>query len=486
MLFPSSQEMREADADTLRSKKITSFQLMLDASNAIAHEMIKKLPPSDIFFLCGPGNNGGDGLCVASILSDRGFRVRVHLISGDGISRSAENIEAEKLINSSEFVSEELFISQLLKFPDSILVDAVLGIGQKNPPRERYKGIISKLRFHKKVWSIDTPTGVNVDTGEVFEPHFNCERTFAVQANKRGLTQYPARLICGETTIVNAGIEIKNSEFSLLEPIKLGTRSPSSHKGDIGPVFLIAGSSQMPGALEFAAEGALAGGASLISAYDFSSSMQPNVIRLSTSNQKFFTKIHLTECIEKIKVSKSFVCGPGIGLDNSTKEFLFDLLTNASKEIPGVIDADAISLCAQNQKLSLLKGRVITPHPGEASSLLNKPVPEIQSDRFESAKAIASLTGAIVVLKGAGSIVYDPQIKHGFVCLEGSASLGIGGSGDVLAGIIGAFLARGLSISDAAKLGVFIHAKAGSDPSIIFKSPFEIAAKVHELLFELS
>lgn len=484
MFFPSSQEMRDADAGTIRSKNLSSFELMLHASSAIAHEMIKKLPPSDIFFICGPGNNGGDGLCVASILSERGFRVRVHLIKDDGISRTSENIDAERLLSKDNFKTEEDFISELSKFPESTLVDAVLGIGQKNPPRERYKGIISKLRFHKKIWSIDSPTGINVDTGEVFEPHFNCERTFAVQANKRGLTQYPARLISGEITIVDAGIDIQKSEFSLLEPIKLSSRSPFSHKGDIGPVFLIAGSTQMPGALEFAAEGALAGGASLISAYDFSTSLQPNVIRLSTSNHKYFSKFHLAECLEKIKVSKSFVCGPGLGLEPATKDFLFELLKNASQDTPGVVDADAISLCAQSQKFSLLKGRVITPHPGEAASLLSISTSEVQIDRFQSAKAIAELTGSIVVLKGAGSIVYDPSQMCGFVCLEGSASLGIGGSGDVLAGIIGAFLARGLSTLDAAKLGVYIHAKAGSNPNVIFKSPIEIAEKVHQLLFE--
>lgn len=483
MLFPSSQEMRDADNETIKKRKITSFHLMQIASDAIAHEIVKQLPPSDIFFICGPGNNGGDGLCVAALFAKRGFRVRVHLIK-DGVKRTEENKRAETLLDKCCFLTLDKFISELQDFPESVLIDAVLGIGQKNPPRDRYKDVISRLRFHKKIWCIDVPTGINVDTGEVFEPHFSCTRTFAVQANKRGLTQYPARLISGEITVVDAEIELNSAEFSLLEVGKIAERSPSSHKGDIGPVFLIAGSSKMPGALEFATEGALAGGASLVTAYDFSENLPPSVIRLSANEERYFTKKLATECIDKIKSSKSFVIGPGIGLEMNTSDFVVSILTECLKiNTPGIVDADALTICANLNKHNLLKSKVITPHPGEVGSLLSVTTQEVQKDRFTSAKVLAKKTDSVVVIKGAGSIVYDPSISHGFVCLEGSATLGIGGSGDVMAGLIGALLGRGLSLLDATKLGVFAHAHAGSDPRIIFKSPLEIASRIHNELF---
>jgi len=478
-LLPQSSEMHEADRLTLEQGCISSYELMKRASESLTKEILKQLPPSDIFILCGPGNNGGDGMCIARLLHERDFRVRVCRVGGGKFSQDNQLAFAD--LPHSVLLDCKQFAFALKENPNSVLLDALLGTGQKNAPHGDLAEVMLLVKDHRFVWGIDTPSGINVDTGEVFEPHMICEKTFTVEAIKRGMTQYPAREFVGEIFIAPAGIKLTESEFSILTPSSIKQKTADSHKGDAGPVLFIAGSKLMPGALQFATEGAIAGGASLISAFNFNKSISDSVIRIDSQDEEVISDVHLPVITQHIKKSRSFVLGPGLGQSERTRHVVIELLVNNSFLIPGVIDADGLNLCVHNPRA--LKGRVITPHPGEAARLLGISTSEVQRDRFYASKTLAKKTEAVVVLKGAGTIVYDNDSSRGYVCLEGGPSLGIGGSGDVLAGVLGALLARGLSNLDAAKTAVYYHALVGSNPEVTFKTPTEIANAIFKLMY---
>lgn len=430
--LPSALEMKEADANEIRALGGDEFALMERVSRAICEAMASEMIPSEVLVVCGPGNNGGDGLCVARFLLERGVSVKALRIPSSRYSDSNEKAFQK---------FPEKYLVQCLTEAD-LYIDAILGSGQKLPISTELKKWIPKNP--KRVWSIDVPTGVDVDTGNVDSEYSAPEKTFVVQAIKRGMTQCD----CGEVIVVESGIKIESTQFEqLTEAPAKPHRKALGHKYNSGPVGIVAGS--MKGAFNFVVDGVKASGASLI--IGLGQFESPDEAIMVPERDQFFAK--------KLK---SLVVGPGLG---NNKFDLKDL------DLPMVIDADGLR---QIEGLKFRNNAVLTPHRGEAKDLLKREIKDPFLDTLEIAKKFE----AFVLLKGPGSIIGTPD-GRGFVISKPNPNLSLGGSGDVLAGYVGGLMALGLSPLEALKRALLDQSTVPTRPTLISAS--EIAGYLREL-----
>jgi len=250
------------------------------------------------------------------------------------------------------------------------------------------------------------------------------------------------------------------------------------HKGQNGRVLVIAGSLAMPGAAALTALSALRAGAGIAVVTQFKGhgvfDQYPELIRLPLLEEDCLSEAVMAKLVPEIKKAQCVVLGPGLGQSEATQGAIFWLLQHLSEmQVPHVIDADALTVLGHlldSGGPMLLPKAILTPHPGEAASLLSVNVEDVQKNRFSAAKLIGSKTNSCVVLKGAGTIIWDT--KKGFVNTSGTPLLATAGSGDVLAGMIAAFLAQGSSRLDAARLAVYHHGLSGEIAAKASKGPF--------------
>jgi NAD(P)H-hydrate epimerase len=319
--------------------------------------------------------------------------------------------------------------------------------------------------------AIDIPTGVSGDTGEVFPSCFQADMTLTIQYRKLGMTQNQAPEQCGSIRLIDGAIRSSqwSSQFRLADSSalsKLPSRSAISHKGTFGHTLILAGCADMPGAGTLAALGAFASGVGKVSQLRFSTSTSnppPEVIHLSASGQNLSTA-DLANIVSRMETGsiQSIVLGPGIGTAPETADSVVSLLEAvANKGLPIVLDADALNLIAMyhcGDIKPLLRRAVMTPHVGEAARLLGITSEVVQRDRPATVRRLYEEYGATIMLKGGGSLAYDG--KEGRVNLRGTGFLATAGSGDILSGVIGGFLAQGLSTIEAAQLGMYLHGEA--------------------------
>jgi len=351
------------------------------------------------------------------------------------------------------------------------IVDALLGTGQREAPSGEIRAlveIVEQSATRGKVISVDIPTGVDGDRGGVFSPGIRADLTVAIQFLKRGLTQFPARERCGDVVAVDIGIKSSTkAAFSLLseECVVLPRRGASAHKGDFGHVTVVGGSRSMPGAPVLTATAALRMGAGWVSlARPVEGVCIPEVMIAPVgSSSGSFNESHAPAVLQAIQKSSAVVLGPGLGTDHGASSFLKSFFSDQRSIGPfTVVDADALNCIAGSPGIATEFARrrvVLTPHPGEAGRLLGCTSAEVQSDRFAAAQELSERYRAVIVLKGAGSIICDG--RQGYVCPFGTPYLAAPGSGDVLGGIIGTLGGQGLSPVEAACRGVVIHARAG-------------------------
>lgn len=486
--LPSAEEMRQLDQITIRGG-VAGSELMRRAGTAIAQEMKRDYPSARrCVVVCGPGNNGGDGVVIARLLREFGVSVTTVIASSE---RYSEELRAQlRLVGETHVLGaapselrsacercvelDDTGLDNLLISAD-IIVDALLGTGQKSAPTRG----ISVLARHVlraraaaprvTILSVDIPTGVDADTGAVFDPHIPADRTYAIECMKRGMVQFPAREACGAITLISIGLEVgERSEFVGIEGgelPRLPGRSPFAHKGDMGRILVVGGSTAMPGAPLLAAHAALRSGAGLVSrlvkrAWVQTLSVPECMNELIPGSEDVFVATDVKATLDVAAGFDTIVVGPGLGLARDTEAFVKALLEGLKllgKRI--VVDADAINLVARGGLSLRGLNAVMTPHPGEAGRLLGKPTPVIQADRFSAARELWELHQVVAVLKGAGTIVYDEG--RGGVVLRGTPYLATAGSGDVLAGIIAACFSRMSSAFSAACLGAWVHARAG-------------------------
>ncbi len=498
---PSSAEMARLDADTIASG-VSALELMERAGGVVV-DAIKELVltrhdvSSHVLILCGPGNNGGDGLVIARRLADDGINVTA--IVADAPRYSPECLAQIRSFPSAAVIegSGEPAVSacggrvishhNFARALDSatLIIDALLGTGQRDAPRGSIGSLVERVAAEKArrpdlvVLAVDIPTGVDADTGALYTPHISADYTVSIELVKRGMMQFPGREACGAIRVVPIEISGRSGiEFSVIEGARIpspSTRPADAHKGMQGRVLVIGGCAAMPGASALAALGALRAGAGLVSRATKPSWMgvqvAPECMNVVIDDHRpFFVPEDSDHLGDAVAVADTLVVGPGLGRAPETARFLEAVLnTIRSRSKRVVIDADALVLIASHQiDLAGIEG-VITPHQGEAATMLGVSTADIQRDRFSAVKALCERYHVTALLKGAGTLVWDG--KTGGIIARGTPYLATAGSGDVLSGIVATCLKSSDRIFDATVLGAYIHAVAGERASAASGGP---------------
>jgi NAD(P)H-hydrate epimerase len=368
-----------------------------------------------------------------------------------------------------------------------MMIDAIYGTGFKGKAMGTDAQAIRLLAAHPGlVIAADLPSGMEADSGLILGPCVQADCTLTFGLPKLGLYRDPNQFYCGDIEVVDIGLpkallESEALTHSLMTPAWAARRMPvrvrNSHKGNYGHVFVVGGSRGMTGAVTLACRAALAMGAGLVTAGIPASLHDILEVKLTEAMTKSLPEIQAGDfsqdagesILRFMKKASVLVIGPGMGTHRSGKDLLNEILPQI--QVPVVIDADGLNLVAEIMKdrkdflKQLAAPLILTPHPGEMARLTGLAIEEIEGDRLKVAKEYAKAWGVVVVLKGVHTVVAS---QNGEILLNttGNAGMATGGSGDVLSGMIGALLGQGMSIFEAAGLGVYLHGGAGDAAAI--------------------
>lgn len=412
-----------------------------------------------ILIVVGPGNNGGDALVAARHLKTKWHQVIV-VLTGDPskLPPDAANAYQAWLNEGGSCIDR---IPMGTRF--SLVIDGLFGIGLQRPLEGHYAELVHQLNaLACPILSIDIPSGLDADSGQIHGCAVRADYTLTFLAAKPGLYTLDGPDHAGTIVVSDLGmnaIEVVAPTGWLLEEHMfrpaLPSRRQNSHKGLFGNVAVIGGSEGMTGAAMLAGRAALFSGGGRIYV-GFLSQAAP----LLDSSQPELMLRHADTLHEKVEASCA-VIGPGLGRSPQAIKVLKAWL---QQPIPLVLDADALQLIGQDAELkSALQHRnypsVMTPHPGEAAALTGLNSGEIQQDRVGHALKLAADYNAVILLKGAGTVIAEPEGRW-YINTTGNPGLSSAGTGDVLAGMIGAFIAQGVEAAAATRLGAYLHGAA--------------------------
>ncbi len=487
--LPSPAEMAAYDQATIASG-ITSEALVSRAGKALFSKISDLLRDQftslGVTILCGPGNNGADGLVVARHLVEAGKPVYVFAPEYTNLSSDAASQMKLLIASGGKILRPDSARIRAALERSKVVVDAILGTGQRSAPEGMVAELLtaylseSERPGKRSTVALDIPTGVNAATGEVYNPAFRADITVTVELVKRGMVQFPAREYCGAIHAVSIGIDCAGpSEYAAFDGAReklIPARRGDAHKGSFGRVVVVGGSSAMPGAPTLAAFAALRCGAGLVRKAELAGALSegehPELLLRPVSATTHFQPATLAELEPDLAEADSVIVGPGIGLHQETGAFVVKLCEFcAHNDLPLVIDADALTLLKENieQGKVSLASAILTPHPGEAARLLSVSTVEVQRDRYAAAKALQEKTQGVVVLKGAGTISRTWGL--GYVNINGNPFMATAGSGDVLSGVIAALAALKLPLHEAAACAAWVHGKAGDIAHAKLKGP---------------
>jgi NAD(P)H-hydrate epimerase len=484
MLLVTAEEMRRADAETIEGLGLPGMVLMENAAQGAARVLLEAVGDPlglEVAALCGRGNNGGDGLAVCRILANRGARATAYLfarrqdLSGD----AALNLKVAEAcgVEIVEVPDDEAFDRRAEAMAGhQVYVDALLGTGLNSPVRGRYARAIELLNsLERPVLAVDIPSGLSADTGAVLGVAVAADWTATFGLVKLGLALEPGDLV-GELTCVDISIPPRvvaglGARAGLLGGAEaaalLNPRPAGAHKGVFGHLVVVGGSPGKSGAVCLAATGGLRAGAGLVTAA-LPAGLNPVAeVKLTAAMTRPLPETGEGSLAAGAKAGLEELCagaaavvlGPGL----TTREQAAGLARELCGWLraPLVVDADGLNALAGGlEDVSFASGQVVlTPHPGEAARLLGSTPAEVQADRPAAARSLARATGAVAVLKGARTVIAEPGGRL-WVSPTGGVLLASGGSGDVLAGVIGGLLAQGLEAAAAARAGVYLHGLA--------------------------
>lgn len=490
MKIVTAAQMIELDLRTIREAGISEKTLIARAGKAVADWIGARYSPRAhrVLALAGKGNNGADARVAARHLRQAGFRAHV-LPSWK--PDALDSLQAE--------ISRGRLAFRLL------ILDGLFGTGLNRPVSGVFLAMINLLRSSGvEMISLDLPSGLHADTGAPLGSAVAAQTTLTFGLPKLGLIQEHAAPDVGALHVLDIGFpshlvsEIR-TPYELLVPEEMAALVPSrrrnAHKGDCGHVLVVGGSAGFAGAPAMAARAALRAGAGLVSLvvpasiYSVAATLagaeiMTHPVGNARAGGKEFDPRSLSKIQFLLERADALVIGPGLGQGRAARVLVETLIRSSPKPI--LLDADGLNVIAarpdvllQSCKLSRQAQReiVITPHPGEMARLTGLDAAEVGKRRFEVAGAFAEKYGVTVVLKGARTLVAHPEpvmpagcpmnnrtrggIRFSVNALAGNPGMATGGCGDALAGVIGALLARGLSAADAARAGVFLHARAG-------------------------
>jgi len=470
-------QMREADRHTIEVEGITAETLMERAGRAVADAAVRSVTDGGrVVVVTGAGNNAGDGFVAARILRNRRIPVTaIPLVPLEKLQPEAAR-QAELAREAGVKVRPAVGADDLSYLADwlnrsAIVIDAIFGTGLARPVEGWFAEAIDCInRCDRTVLSVDIASGLNADSGNLLGCAVKADFTLPIAAYKWGHWLRDGRLFSGklhrpaQIGITEATLERMMRELPVAATgshiinrrtirESFPTRRFDAHKSDFGHLWIFGGSKGYTGAPRLAASGALAVGTGLVSI------ACPDDVYEIVAASSLEVMVHPQERANLEKAS-AVVAGPGWGVGQS---FMLERLLESDK--PLILDADALNMIASDVSLvELVTNRkaftLLTPHPGEAGRLLGRSAAEVQEDRLGAAVELAQRYTCRVVLKGAGTLVVDPDSRVA-LCPFGSPNLAVAGTGDVLAGMIGGLLARGVNPSIAVQAAVALHAIAG-------------------------
>ena len=459
-LYRASQ-IRKLDQLAIENYELSADSLM-ERAGQLAFDVLQQRWPrvSRIAVLCGVGNNGGDGYVVARLAKEAGIEVGVFQV-GDEIEVKGAALAAQKALVAKGVAINPYKHGGLASW--DVIVDGLFGTGLSREVTGVWHSAIEAInRSEKPVLALDVPSGLNSDTGQAMGLCVDATVTTTFIGVKQGCLTGQGLFHCGE--LVFDDLSVPEELYSHVPPSArrlnmqyvssmLGKRMRTAHKGQNGHVLIVGGEEGMSGAARLAAEAAARVGAGLVSI----ATRKSHAAILSANRPELMS--HGIQVIGDFKrlLEKATVVGIGPGLGQSPwAEELFACVMESG--LPVVVDADALNLISKDPISH--NNWVLTPHPGEAAKLLNTTVEKIQQDRFSAVFDLQQRYGGIAVLKGAGTLVTSGDYSIDLTS-AGNPGMATGGMGDLLTGVICGLIAQRLSLKDAAKVGVCIHAEAG-------------------------
>ncbi len=508
----SADQVRAIDRYAIEQAGIPGAELMQRAASVVLNVILQRWPEVRcLLVVCGTGNNGGDGYLVAALAAMQGLNVRVlepgpvERLSGAALSARqrvlAQSIACEPLPTGVAGGVAGGVAALRVEQADTVVVDALLGIGMRGALRPEYRDAINWINGSGlPVVAVDIPSGLNSDTGVAAEVVVRAAVTVCFIGLKQGLLTADGPDCTGEIVfhdlalpdLVLQSAPVRTMSASRIDVHSvaklLPPRRPATHKGDCGHVLVVGGDVGYGGAALMAAEAAARSGAGTVSLLTRAAHV---TAMLSRRPEVMVRAIEApdgddAELVVRMTARASVVViGPGLGRSAWSSAMLRLVLQEAGQRIPLVVDADALNLLAEKraQLTELTSGGdpsrapasaaglrrqnwVLTPHPGEAARLLGFSNEQVKADRFAAVRRLQELWGGACLLKGAGSLLcfaesgFEGALSHIEVCTEGNPGMATGGMGDVLSGMIGAFLAQGLSLADSLRCAVCIHGES--------------------------
>ncbi|HVM62255.1 MAG TPA: NAD(P)H-hydrate dehydratase [Verrucomicrobiae bacterium] len=470
----TTEQIRQLDQQTI-SLGTPGEELMERAGYAVARaamKVLRRLDARSVLLFAGKGNNGGDAIVAARHLAAAGCEAALVLLckrtelQGDPLIHFQKLVAAVKVL---ELPTLEELAEVVGELEPAVVVDGLLGTGLKGEVREPYVTAIKVINgLHRPVVAVDIPSGLDSDTGEVLGVAVRAQTTLTMGLPKIGLLKPAALEFVGRIEVVDIGIPRKllehlQSDVELVTArdvaALLPTRARAAHKGDFGHLLIIAGSEGYTGAPVLTATAAARAGAGLVtlavprSVYRIVAAKCPPEVMPRPAD---FDTLDTTD----FAGFNAIAIGPGLGQDPRTQRMIWKVVSGWMPPI--VADADALNAMAPGVAAlkKLHKPLVVTPHPGEMGRLISKTSADVQANRWDIAREFAKDYGVTTVLKGAGTLIAEKG-QPTWVNMTGNPGMAKGGMGDALTGIIGAFLAQGMTPAEAARAGVFLHGLAG-------------------------
>jgi hydroxyethylthiazole kinase-like uncharacterized protein yjeF len=477
----SAAQVRALDAYEIQKRHVPSYTLMTRAAQGALKILRARWPQARrLAVVCGAGNNGGDGYVLARLARSEGLEALVlsttppDRLQGDARRAQSEWLEAGGAAHP--------FAPDALAGCD-VIVDGLSGTGLSGPPRPEMVAVIRAINAaHRPVLALDLPSGLDADTGTVQGAAVRAEITVCFLGLKSGLflgagPEHAGVVMLEDLGVVAPALPEFRPAMRRIDEAELATHLPRRardvHKGSHGRLLIIGGGTGMPGALRLAGEAAMRVGAGLVTVAGAPENLvsvtatRPELIYLPTSVD--------TSLDEAIRGASVVAIGPGLGRGEWAQRLWAQVLR--AEGVPVVVDADALNLLALSP-VKLPSDWILTPHPGEAARLLGTDTAAIQADRSGAARELRARHGAVVVLKGAGTLVAsaaaeDESSTELHLCDRGNPGMATAGMGDVLTGVIAGLRAQirdvapraGHLSATAARLGVLVHALAGDSAS---------------------
>lgn len=495
-----AHQMREVDRAATEIGSIPSIILMENAALACVNELkndFGDLNKKRIAIFCGKGNNGGDGFAIARHLSLLGAEVSVYLVCGNEFKGDAKiNFDIIKKMDINiDVVSDTDNLRYIIRSNDAV-IDAIYGTGIHGSVTGISYDVISEINENSAyTLSVDVPSGINSDTGEICGICVKANKTVTFAAYKVGMLLFPSADYTGKVVVADIsipdyiiegqGIAINVTDDKFIKN-NFPKRENNSQKGDYGKLLVIAGSEGLSGAAYLSSQSAVISGSGLVTLAIpdcLSAAMEAKTTEVMTLPVESIGGHISSEAAEKIlsamEKADAILIGPGLGRSGDAAIILEKVLKYS--KVPVIIDADGINLAAKKTKI--IKDcecpLIFTPHAVEMARLTGLDKDYIEENRLVVSKEFAEEYGATVILKGHHTIVTDAGGEQ-YINITGNSGLATGGSGDVLAGIAASLAARGVNETAAAAMSVYIHGKAGDIAMEKFGMESVTAVKVME------